>query len=133
MSNTGSRGYYCFIQNNSGGSFQTTTGIEVVVEAHSPEDANNRAENVGVYFDGASGEDGADCPCCGDRWSRISDWDEPDAVPTMSYDQDVSSGYIQGGFGASDLEEGEPYGYIYYLDGSSKEVYPAAVVTTTNN
>lgn len=26
-----------------------------------------------VYFDGV--EKGLDCPCCGDRWSRLDEWD----------------------------------------------------------
>lgn len=26
-----------------------------------------------VYFDGV--EEGIDCPCCGDRWSRLNEWD----------------------------------------------------------
>lgn len=59
--------FFTFNQNNSGGSFtlDEDRGIThyVIIEAFSAEDANRRAEDIGLYFDG----DG-DCPCCGDRW-----------------------------------------------------------------
>ena len=31
-----------------------------------------------VYFDGV--EEGLDCPCCGDRWSRLDEWDEKEKI-----------------------------------------------------
>nr|DAJ27049.1 MAG TPA: SARCOSINE OXIDASE ALPHA SUBUNIT, SARCOSINE Oxidase, Ligand Complex, Oxidoreductase [Caudoviricetes sp.] len=31
-----------------------------------------------VYFDGA--EEGIDCPCCGDRWSRLNEWDTKEKI-----------------------------------------------------
>jgi hypothetical protein len=67
--------FYQYQQNNSGGSFIRKFGHSVYVEAASAAYADNRAEAVGIYFDGCS--DGRDCPCCGDRWSRA--WGEPDA------------------------------------------------------
>lgn len=54
--------WFNFRQNNSGGRF-CEPAINVWVEAHNAEEANKRAGDVGIYFDGAG-----DCPCCGDRW-----------------------------------------------------------------
>lgn len=59
--------WYEFIQNNSGGIFKDPAHV-VFIQAHSPEGANARAEEVGLYFDGCG--DGQDCHCCGDRWYR---------------------------------------------------------------
>lgn len=57
--------YFTFRQNNSGGSF-IKPAHNVVIEADSADDANHRAEAIGLYFDGC--DDGMDCECCGDRW-----------------------------------------------------------------
>lgn len=63
--------FYPFVQNNSGGSYD---GFElVIVEANSPEEANATAEQFGVYFGGSYS--GRDCSCCGDRWSRVYDYE----------------------------------------------------------
>lgn len=74
--------WYTFNQNNSGGSFHIDkkTGITVVVivEADSAEEANDRAENIGLYFDGIG-----DCPCCGDRWCSQCDDDEGTKEPKI--------------------------------------------------
>lgn len=68
--------YYTFNQNNSGGSFRfdETHGIThfVIIEANSVSEACERAESIGIYFNGC--EDGRDCDCCGDRWS--TPWNE---------------------------------------------------------
>ena len=68
--------FYHYSQNNSGGKFayDAFTGIthHVVIQAFSVEDANNRAEAIGIYFDGCA--NGRDCDCCGDRWYSM--WDE---------------------------------------------------------
>lgn len=76
--------YFWFSQNNSGGSFDRDQerGIdcEVIVEAESAEDANRRAEAIGIYFNGC--DSGQDCSCCGDRWYQ--QWDsEGDPVPSL--------------------------------------------------
>jgi len=64
--------FYTFYQNNSGGSFSYSkeSGVTryVIIEAVDVDDALNRAENIGLYFNGV--EYGSDCPCCGDRWSK---------------------------------------------------------------
>ena len=69
--------FYTFYQNNSGGSFaySEAAGIDeyVIVEATNCEDANERAEAIGLYFNGV--DDGSDCDCCGDRWCAVNESD----------------------------------------------------------
>lgn len=59
--------FYHYDQNNSGGAF-IEPALNVFIEASSPEEADAIAEANGLYFDGV--DDGYDCDCCGDRWSR---------------------------------------------------------------
>jgi hypothetical protein len=77
-------GFYCFNQYNSGGSFDfdPITGItrNVIIEGISMEGIINRAEDLGIYFDGC--DSGRDCPCCGDRWYRPWD-DDMDTEPKV--------------------------------------------------
>lgn len=64
--------FYLFDQNNSGGHMVVEEdrgiGSAVVIEAESVKAAEDRAETIGVYFDGV--RKSRDCPCCGDRWYR---------------------------------------------------------------
>lgn len=81
--------FFTFNQNNSFGTFKydKEKGITraVIIEAVDVDDSVNRAENIGLYFEGIS--DGIDCPCCGDRWTKP--WsDEGTEVPEY-YGQDV--------------------------------------------
>lgn len=73
--------FYTFGQNNSGGSFLSDHAVGVskyvIVEADSSAEANERAESIGLYFDGTDG--GPDCPCCGDRWYRVGPNEGEDA------------------------------------------------------
>jgi hypothetical protein len=57
--------FYTYNQNNSYGYFQTDDKVSeiVIIEAESPDEANEKAEKIGIYFGG-----GGDCPCCGNRW-----------------------------------------------------------------
>ena len=84
MEKTVNTKFYTFNQNNSGGFFKTSEkegiGEIVIVEALNPSHANQRAEEIGLYFNGCS--TGSDCSCCGDRWSSIWDSDEGDEVPS---------------------------------------------------
>ena len=70
--------FFAFGQNNSGGSFDfdEDAGIThwVVIEAKNADDANNKAQTIGLYFDGCS--DGRDCSCCGDRRCPVDKHDE---------------------------------------------------------
>lgn len=70
--------FYQYRQNNSGGIFDIDEAdgitVFVIVEADSTEDADRRADDIGIYFDGC--DSGRDCNCCGDRWYPA---DESDA------------------------------------------------------
>lgn len=70
--------YYTYHQNNSGGYFELPA-IDVVVKADSPEQADAIAEANGIHFNSG-------CSCCGDRWSRASDFDASDVVPEITED-----------------------------------------------
>ena len=104
--------FFTFSQNNSGGGFdhdeKAGIGHYVIVEAKDAEDANRRAESIGLYFNGVS--DDRDCECCGDRWYEQSN-DEGSDSP-MIYDQDVSSGQYMPSWLAWGLDS-----YIHYMDG----------------
>jgi hypothetical protein len=109
--------FYDFRQNNSGGGFDFNAddgiSVHVIIEANSAEDANERAENLGLYFDGC--DDGRDCECCGDRW--YSAWGEGDAVPSM-YGTPVgeAEAYMLW------APEGVAEAYVHYLDGRVEAV-----------
>lgn len=94
--------FFHFNQNNSGGSF-TGPANHVVVEAENAYDANYRAESE-VYFDGC--DDGLDCPCCGDRWSRQWSDETGDDVPMV--------------YGSPVLFNGENHVLVVYANGEQK-------------
>lgn len=75
--------FYTFQQNNTGGEFisdpEYGVGRTVIIEADSPEEANVRADEIGIYFDY---EFEYDCDCCGMRWYPVSDFDGHE-VPTI--------------------------------------------------
>ena len=99
--------FYCFSQNNSGGFFinDDDKGIceYVIIEAESGDDANERAEKIGLYFDGVL--DGEDCDCCGDRWYRAYD-EEGEYTPMLDNNSiyDAIAGVYRKG------------AYIHYID-----------------
>lgn len=103
--------FYTYSQNNSGGGFDVDekAGIceYVIIEATSPDDADSRAENIGLYFDGCG--DGRDCSCCGDRWGRA--WDDGDDVPSV-YGQPVES---------TTKSWFRERAFVHYIDGTFKE------------
>jgi len=98
--------FYTFSQNNSGGRFDffPSNGISlnVIIEASSAGDANDRAERAGLYFDGCQA--GQDCECCGDRWSRARMNDGKDS-PMVCGDKVAES--------SGDIADT----YIHYADG----------------
>ena len=63
--------FFTFRQNNSGGFFDGTE--YVIIEADSADEANMIAMDHDIYFDGC--HKGLDCPCCGDRWSEVDEYD----------------------------------------------------------
>jgi hypothetical protein len=101
--------FYTFNQNNSGGSFirNSERGIDekVIIEATNADEANNKALQIGIYFNGV--DSGADCPCCGDRWWPVgdSDGDSTPSVYGMPIEEDNGYSYS---------------GYIHYLGGAIK-------------
>jgi hypothetical protein len=64
--------FYTFTQNNSGGLY-TGPAKYFIVEAEFSQEANEIAQNHGIYFNGCAS--GADCECCGDRWYPCSSSD----------------------------------------------------------
>ena len=62
--------FYTYRQNNSYGVFDVDDNVKhyVIIEADSASGADEKAESIGLYFDGV--EKGRDCPCCGDRWHK---------------------------------------------------------------
>jgi hypothetical protein len=60
--------FYMWRQNNTGGSFITDGDLSrfVVIEAKNYAKAEEKALNLGVYYNGVDSD--RDCECCGDRW-----------------------------------------------------------------
>lgn len=108
--------FFNFSQNNSGGGFdfdaQAGISVNVIVEAADAEEANYRAERIGLYFDGV--ENGNDCDCCGDRW--YEQWrDDGDEVPSVyGTPIEIYEPVIKW------LGEKNPNGFVHYLDGTVK-------------
>lgn len=99
--------FYEFSQNNTGGSFifDEKKGIcsHVVIEAKNANEANERAKEIGLYFDGV--DKGEDCECCGDRWYEA---DESDGYETPTiYGDDLVK------FNGSVFRQ---FAFIHYLD-----------------
>lgn len=67
--------FYTYRQNNSYGVFDVNDDVKhyVIIEANSAKEADEKAERIGLYFDGV--KKGRDCPCCGDRWNKADDPD----------------------------------------------------------
>lgn len=74
--------FYTYSQNNSGGSFHydERAGIShyVIIEAENADEANEKAEYIGLYFDGD-----ADCSCCGNRWYAAYDEHDGSVEPEI--------------------------------------------------
>ena len=107
--------FYTFGQNNSGGGFDVNDEVahHVIIEAYSAEEANAKAQSLGIYFHGC--DIGRDCPCCGDRWSR--QWDDNDGTPApMIYDKKPIE------YRDVFARVGDAYCHIYHLDGM-KQTY----------
>lgn len=101
--------FYTFTQNNSGGSFHRNENVShfVIIEAHSNHEANKRAREIGIYFDGCS--EGLDCNCCGDRWSEA--WTSDGDLTPLIYD--IPPVRYNDRF----CSDGESYCIVYYLGG----------------
>lgn len=77
---------YQFKQNNSGGHFIINDEVcpNVYITAKNSKEANEKAESIGIYFDGVI--EGVDCPCCGDRWHRVDEDDFVESCPDYEWD-----------------------------------------------
>lgn len=93
--------FYEYAQNNSGGSFEIDEGRgigpRVWIEATNSDHANQRAESIGLYWDGVAR--GMDCACCGDRWTEA---------------------WRSEGVEAPEIEYG--HAYVHHLDGRIERI-----------
>jgi len=112
--------FYHYSQNNSGGSF-TSPAIHVIIEAKSAREANDKAESIGLYFNGVF--EGFDCDCCGDRWSTAYDGDEKPDIYGQSPFEYVSK---YGSWATDKI----PFAVIHYLDGTVKTIEKEKVEKT---
>lgn len=103
--------FYQFRQNNSGGSFtydeNNGISVNVIIEANSVDEANMKAESIGLYFDGC--DSGLDCECCGDRWYEQWHNEEGDLVPSV-YDSPVNLSTME-------LDDEEPPYLMKWMEG----------------
>lgn len=101
--------FYVFRQNNSGGVFHLDSEVAkyVYIEADSADAANERAVEVGIYFNGVACE--TDCGCCGDRWSAVHDFDHY-RVEVPADDLDTGDLYDIDG-------PADPVAHVYHADG----------------
>jgi hypothetical protein len=80
--------FFLFAQNNSGGNFEIDEdmgiGSRVYIEAKTADEANEKAERIGIYFDGVNEE--RDCECCGDRWYKVYNDNDGDKKIVLSED-----------------------------------------------
>jgi hypothetical protein len=103
--------FYIYDQNNSGGGFIVDDEVtyNVIIEADSADEANRKAEEIGIYFDDNYEYD---CSCCGTRWSRA--WsNDGDAEPEI-YGKPVAE------YKEYWAKEGEPWAHVYYKDGTKR-------------
>ncbi len=104
--------FFTYHQNNSGGHFhedpEKGIGAFVIIEAKNASAAEDKALDIGLYFNGV--EEGQDCECCGDRWYGSSDEAE---VPSIYGKNVLETGY--GSYFGHDS-------YIHYLDGKIEKV-----------
>jgi hypothetical protein len=111
--------FYCYNQNNSGGSFSYDKhkgiGYFVIIEADNADDANRRAEDIGLYFDGC--DNGEDCQCCGDRWYMAEEDDGKDTP--LIYGEDAFSKSTKR---IESRKKHDCYGFVHYKSGEIKPV-----------
>ena len=104
--------FFTYHQNNSGGSFAVGDSVAhtVIIEAKTAEQADSKAQEIGIYFNGC--EEEIDCPCCGDRWTTAC---EGTTTPLI-YSTPAEEYYENWG------KVGEVYCYIYMADGTVKKL-----------
>lgn len=100
--------FYTYYQNNSGGDYvheDNRLAEYVIIEAQTEEHANQRAKELGIYFDGVA--NGHDCECCGDRWSRP--YEGGTQEPLLYGTPPAAMRHYRG--------KPHPYCYVHYMDG----------------
>lgn len=104
--------FYTYHQNNSGGTFVVDKEVTqiVIIEAESAALADEKAESIGIYFNGV--ESDWDCRCCGDRWNTANEFDAADTP--LIYGTPVEK------YRSLFIEEGMPFCYVYYLNGKKQ-------------
>lgn len=111
--------FFIYNQNNSGGSFVTNKNLchRVCIEANNEKKAEEKAEELGIYFNGV--DEGIDCPCCGDRWHIAEEEVFPIRYGDLVFEtpeeylQILSNEY--GGWTTPDAR-------VFYKDGTVKEI-----------
>lgn len=105
--------FYSFQQTSSGGTTVLTSDLSkwVIIEAGNAEEANKRANEIGIYFCGV--RNGADCSCCGDRWKPVSPKDE---CPVPLIDSVTNPSY----YSSLNIHQGS-YCIIHYENGIKLE------------
>ncbi len=106
--------FFTYDQNNSGGGFDFDEhgGIThfVIIEADNVKEATEKAESIGIYFNGC--DSGIDCDCCGDRW--YEPWKKDGTEHPEVYGQPASEYTSRyGGW----MKEGHEIA-VHYKDGS---------------
>lgn len=112
--------YYHFSQNNSGGRWKVDDDFaeDVIITARTVDEANRRAEDVGIYFDGCNSD--RDCNCCGDRW--YPQYQESESVEPTIHGMSLSE-YI------SDSSSGRAKIIIHHSDGTRETLTATKPVT----
>lgn len=113
--------FYEYRQNNSGGGFDfdDEAGIAqyVIVEADSARQADAKAQDIGLYFDGI--ESGSDCSCCGDRWyEQYNSWTEEEGTPTPTLGGMSIEQYMNERWFYNWRKDDGPVVYVHYKDGT---------------
>ena len=122
-------GWYEFRQNNSGGSFHINDAVSVLVliQAASAREANTKAQDIGIYFNGC--RDGRDCDCCGDRWYEADDamssfttynWRNRFDPTEHANVREFAQAHADADMWAKD---GKPSVILYYADGTVERFY----------
>lgn len=110
--------FWTYRQNNSGGGFDYdhSAGLSniVIIEAPTLNQANGKALDIGIYFDGI--EKGWDCGCCGDRWSEP--WRDEEGTPEPTIYGSSIEEYFNDKWHMSWTDGNEIY--VHYADGTVK-------------
>lgn len=118
--------FYAYTQNNSGGEFVVDDNVKhyVIIEANSAKEADEKAESIGLYFDGV--KNGKDCPCCGDRWDKA---DDPDFGINGTEKPEIYGQSVLKFFKEIGWSPWQEEAIVYYKDGKV-EVFSAQTSTS---